>query len=205
VRRLLPLLLALAALAPPARAQNGGITVEPAAALDNRPQLRVGALLRDDALRSALQSGLPLRLSARVELWRDELLDELRDQASFTIVVRYEPLERRYIVYSSRDPERAVSYDSYEDARAAIEGVYTLDLQPRRGRYYYLASVRVETLSLSDLEEVENWLRGELQPAVGGDRSVLSALGTGVKRLFIRVLGLPAREVEARSRPFTVR
>jgi hypothetical protein len=75
----------------------------------------------------------------------------------------------------------------------------------RAGRYYYLAHLEIETLSLSDLEELERWLQGELGPAVGGGRSLTGAVGEGAKRLLIRLLGLPTRRVEARSDRFEVR
>ncbi|HUE76862.1 MAG TPA: hypothetical protein VMM83_02895, partial [Longimicrobiales bacterium] len=61
------------------------------------------------------------------------------------------------------------------------------------------------TLSLSDLDELGRWLGGELEPAVRGAGSVSRAVGTGVKRLLIRVLDLPARRVVARSVRFEVR
>ncbi|HEX7050775.1 MAG TPA: hypothetical protein VF188_11275, partial [Longimicrobiales bacterium] len=74
----------------------------------------------------------------------------------------------------------------------------------RSGRYYYTATLELETLSLSDLEELERWLEGELEPAVSGEGSVPGALGQGMKRLLIRVLGLPARTFEARSEMFRI-
>ena len=90
--------------------------------------------------------------------------------------------------------------------RGHIERQHAVTITPRgRGRYYYLASLEMETLALTDLEELEGWLRGELSPAVGGQGSLLGAIGNGAKRLFIRVLGLPARRMEVRSPAFRVR
>ena len=86
-----------------------------------------------------------------------------------------------------------------------VVNLYALSLRPsRRGRYYYTGALDIETLSLSDLEELERWLKGELQPAVSGDRSIPGALGQGARRLFIRVLSLPERRLEARSDRFRV-
>jgi hypothetical protein len=45
-------------------------------------------------------------------------------------------------------------------------------------------------------------LKGELQPAVSGDRSLPGAIGQGARRLFIRVLSLPERRLEGRSERF---
>lgn len=171
------------------------------------PVLSVGPVLAEAALADALQSGLPVRLRFRTELWRDEFLDDLVDDAEFVIVIRFEPLGRRYEIFDVRAPDRTpASHASYERLRAAIETEYTLGIRPRaRGRYYYLATLEVETLALSDLDELEGWLRGELTPAVSGDGSILGAIGAGAKRIFIRVLGLPARRLEARSPAFRIR
>ncbi len=117
----------------------------------------------------------------------------------------YEPLEDRFAVRSQSSPSDVRRFSSFEAARAAVEGVHALGLRPMRsGRFYYTAVLELETLSLSDLEELERWLQGELEPAVSGEGSVPGAVGRGVKRLFIRVLGLPARRYEARSDWFRV-
>ncbi|HEU0051954.1 MAG TPA: hypothetical protein VFQ39_02210, partial [Longimicrobium sp.] len=80
------------------------------------------------------------------------------------------------------------------------------DMRPERaGRYYYLARLEVETLSLSDLEELRRWLRGEARPAVAGEKPVGRAVERGLKRFFVRLLGLPARRYEARTHVFNAR
>jgi hypothetical protein len=61
----------------------------------------------------------------------------------------------------------------------------------------------IEALSVSDLDELERWMRGELRPAVRGKRAPLSALRRGVGTLLSRVLGGETRHYEARSGTFT--
>jgi hypothetical protein len=199
----LALVLALARVAPVAGQTL--LAVAPADG-DRSAVVSVGPVLAEAALEEALRSGLPVRMRFRTELWRDELLDDLVDDDAFVVVLRYEPIERRYEVYDQRRRGIAGYYSSYARMRAAIETRYPLDMRPRpRGRYYYLSSLEVETLALSDLDELQGWLRGELSPAVTGDGSILGAIGNGAKRVFIRVLGLPARRIEARSAPFRIR
>lgn len=192
--------------APPAgAAPQGAFAVAPDAAAGFRALVRIGPILSDPALEEAARSGLPLRLKSRVELWRDGFFDDLEGAHGTTWVLLYEPLEDRFIVRSQASPTQVRRFTSFGAARAAIEGEHTLPLRPARpGRYYYTAVLELETLSLSDLEELERWLKGELQPAVSGEGSVPGAVGKGVKRLFIRVLGLPARRFEARSDWFRV-
>lgn len=168
-----------------------------------RALLRIGSVLGDAQLGEALRSGLPLRVRVRVELWRDGLLDHLESNETWTTVLLFEPLDEQYIV---RPPAgRVRRFNDYAEARAAIESQYPLAIAPRQpGNYYYTATLEIETLSLSDLDELQRWLRGELGPAVSGERSIGSALGEGAKRLLIRMLGLPSRRIEAKSERFTI-
>lgn len=185
---------AVAQTAPLAVAVSGGA-----------PRVIVGQVLDDPALEDAVRSGLPLRMRFRVELWRDRFFDELTDHGAWSVILAFEPLDGRFLV-ARPDDETVDEYPSYAAARAALETAYAPPLRPgRAGRFYYLATLEIETLSLSDLEELGQWLRGELAPAVGGRRSVASAVGSGLRRLLIRVLDLPARRYHARSDHFVFR
>jgi hypothetical protein len=180
------------------------VSVAPDAAAGNRAVLRVRDVLADDELEDAVRSGLPLRLRFRVELWRDGFFDELIATDQWAAVVTYDALSEHYIV-RPRANARARVFADFAAARTALETSYAVALRPQqRGRYYYTGSVDIETLSLSDLEELERWLKGELQPAVTGDRSITGAIGQGARRLLIRVLSLPERRLEARSERFRV-
>jgi hypothetical protein len=71
-------------------------------------------------------------------------------------------------------------------------------------KFYYQATLSVETLSLTDLDEVERWLRGELRPAVRGQRNPGTVLGRGIKTLASRLLGGERREYVERTGMFEV-
>lgn len=189
--------------ASPLAAQSSlGLTVE---SESRRGVLHVRDVLADAELKDAIRSGLPLRLRFRVELWRDATFDDLISSEQWTAVLTFDPLSELYILRTRAEAGRARAFTDFATARAAVETSYTVALRPqRRGRYYYTGSVEIETLSLSDLEELERWLKGELQPAVSGDRSIPGAIGQGARRLFIRVLSLPERRIEARSERFRV-
>lgn len=195
--------LAAAALLCVAPSLLSGQTTPLAVAVEEgAPAVAVGAVLADETLEEAVRSGLPLRMRFRVELWRDQLFDDLVQQSAWTAVLAFEPLERRFLVGT----DSLATLGSYQEARRALEAVYRPAMTPLRpGRHYYLAFLEIETLSLSDLDELEQWLRGELEPAVRGRGSITGALGTGLKRALIRVLDLPARRYQARSEPFRVR
>jgi hypothetical protein len=192
-------------LSTPVVAQEAGISVRADTAAGLRPLLRVGAILDNKTLREATASGIPVRVNVRIELWRDGFFDDLAGSRSWNTALLYEPLARRYIVHAVGSDTPPIQFDDYDSARRAVEGERLIDLRPRRtGKYYYTATLVIETLSLSDVQELERWLQGELQPAVSGDRSLPGALGQGVKRLTIRLLRLPTRRLEARSSSFEV-
>jgi hypothetical protein len=170
---------------------------------EGAPIVTVHGALDDPALEDAVRSGLPLRMRFRLELWRDELFDDLVQEAEWSAVVAFEPLEGTFLAGETGDS--LLAHGSWTAAREALERAYEPALRPRRsGRYYYIGTLEIETLSLSDLDELERWLRGELEPAVRGRGSVGGAVGTGLKRILIRVLGLPARRYEDRSGLFRV-
>lgn len=200
--RLWLLLCLLLSLTTSAAAQSLSVAAD--AAAGHRGVLRVRDILADNELEEAVRSGLPLRVRFKMELWRDAFFDDLISTEQWTTVLTYDALSEQYVLRTAHD-RRARVFADFQSARGAIETAYTVTLRPLgRGKYYYTGSIDIETLSLSDLEELERWLKGELQPAVSGDRSIPGAIGQGARRLLIRVLSLPERRLEARSERFRV-
>ncbi len=205
--RLLPLLLfvgllvSLGVLVP-----VGALGQEVTLAVDPRTgalELRVGGLLEEERFRDALEEGLPLRIRVQAELWRDGLFDSQEGGAEWRATVLYDPLSRTYRFRTTELATEQVLV-SLEQLRLVVLESFSLPLRPsRRARYYYLATLDVETFSLSDLEELQRWLRGDLGPGLAGERGgVDGALTRGVGRLLQRALGLPTLRVRLQSPPF---
>ncbi|HEU4641688.1 MAG TPA: hypothetical protein VFS44_04470 [Gemmatimonadaceae bacterium] len=171
------------------------------------PAITTANVLEDRSLRELLHSGFPARLHYRLELWAaGGLFDDLRRRAEWDVIVRYDPLQRRYSA-TRIEGDRATSLGSYArlpDMEKAVGKPFQPALQPpgRHDRFYYVAELDVEMLSVNDLDEVERWLRGELSPAVRGERNPGTALGRGAKTLVTRLLGGEERHYQARSRVF---
>ena len=160
-------------------------------------------IFSDESLVEAVLSGLPLRIWVRVQLWKDGFFDNQKDQYEWRASVLFDPLTRRYRVQSSERTGAEVIVNTLEEARSALQLSMNIPIRPREpGRYYYIAAVEMETLSLSDLEELQRWLQGELAPVVSGEGDVESALATGFRRVLVRMLGLPAKRFQVQSRRF---
>jgi hypothetical protein len=173
------------------------------------PTVRVQGVMADSAMLVLVRNGFPMRLHYRVELWAARrLFDDLLASVEWDVVVRYDALNEQYRVFRV-DGERVRQLGAFTSATEAayqVERAIPAPLRARPGstRQYFRAVVDAETLSDNDLDEVERWLRGELRPAVRGERNPGTALGRGVRRVFVRVLGGEQRHLEARTPSFRV-
>jgi hypothetical protein len=173
------------------------------------PEVSAETVLDDRSIEELLHSGFPARLHYRLELWQSGgLFDNLQRHVEWDVIVRYNPLERRYSA-TRIEADRATSLGSLgtmKEVDAALAKPFTPAIAaPKAGdhnRYYWISTLDVEMLSVNDLDEVERWLHGELTPAVHGDRNPGTALGRGVTTLITRVLGGKQRHYEARTREY---
>lgn len=190
---------------------RGGPQLEVSVISNSAPggaSVRVARLLNDANTRALLQNGFPAAMQFRLELWRvDGMFDDLESAATWEVLVRYDPYTKLYSVYrrGMRAAEDIGSMSTMEALEVELSRPFPVSLRPGRAgkRYYYNVAVDIETLSVSDLDELNRWLRGELQPAVRGKRAPLSALRRGFGTLLSRVLGGDSRHYEARSGTFT--
>ena len=167
-------------------------------------EMRLGNVFDDEALVRALHSGLPLRIQVRAELWKDGFFDSQRGRGEWRASVVYDPLERLYRVATGGEDATEMSEDSLAAVREALQSAFVIPLRPwQEGRYYYLGQVEIETLSMSDLDELQRWLRGDLATGARADDEVGTVVGRGVHRVMVRVLGIPARRYRVRTQPFT--
>jgi hypothetical protein len=174
------------------------------------PQVRARSLLSDPRLISMLSSGFPLRMHYRVELWRSRSgwFDAFQRTVEWDVVVRHQPLLDQYAVNTIMPGRtRENRYTGLATLADALDGVaFQIAFRAtERGEYYYNASLQVSTLSDSDLDELERFLRGDLGPAASEGRDFGDAVGRGATRLLLKLAGLPSVRVEGRSGRFRVR
>lgn len=173
------------------------------------PVIRTANVIADRELKRLLENGFPAHLSYRADLWsRGGWFDDLESSIEWSITVRYEPLTKTYRVarYMGERAENLGRFERYEDAQATIARPYLAPLPARRtrSRQYYSVVLELEVMSMSDLDELERWLRGELRPAVRGKRNPGTALGRGLSTLATRLLGGETRRYEQRTETFRV-
>jgi hypothetical protein len=217
VRTLVVALAALLAVAGTLNAQRGaridvvippratdGVNGGPAA---GGPHVGFANVLDDEQTRELVRAGFPAQLHFRLELWRvGGWVNELERSVEWDMVVGYDPASQSYRVRRrfGNQLEDLGAFPTLSSAQAASERPLRVPLTPRRRgrRYYYNLILDVEALSVSDLDQLERWLRGELRPAVRGENSPLTALGAGARTLVTRILGGERRHYEKRSATF---
>lgn len=172
------------------------------------PLIAVRGVLTEQPFDELLRSGFPARLHVRAETWTiGRYFDDVKGRAEWDVVVRYDILDKAYAVARIVDGRVMPlgTYSRFADARAAMELPYLPALpSPKRGqKAYVLVQAELQTLEVSDLDELERWLAGEARPAVRGQRSPAGALSRGLRTLATRVLGGEVRKLEARSATIT--
>jgi hypothetical protein len=183
-----------------------GLPAQPTLA-EEPPSVSSAGLLADDAMRDLLANGFPARLHYRLERWASgRWFDDLKAAFEWDVILKYDVLGKKYQVVRvvNKKAESLGEYAAVADAEGAAEAPYKVAIGlPKKGeRGYYNLLLDVETLSLTDLDEVQRWLRGELKPAVSGKKNPGTALGRGVRTLVVRLLGGEKRHYEARTGTF---
>jgi hypothetical protein len=183
-------------------------------AAQRRPQLDVSTptpstpatvatvgLFGDPDMRDLVRSGFPASLRFRLELWRSGgLFNDLEGRQEWELIVQYDPSAQRYRVVRRQGGrvEDVGSFATLSTAQSVLERPLRVTLLPQRegSRYYYNLALDIEALSVSDMDQLERWLRG----VRGG--TAATALGSGVRTLMLRMLGGEKRHYEKRSSSF---
>lgn len=208
---LLSVLLAAAPLSAQRQPRLEFTLPAPEALTKDGPTIRALDVVSDGETKGLLESGFPARLHFRVELWSaGRVFDAMRASTEWDLFIYYDGLGKKYrVVRVEGDGESVTSagqFGSFEEMIREVERPQRMPLKAsaQRNRQYYIGVLDVESMSLTDLDEVERWLRGELQPAVRGKGNPGTALGRGIRQVFVRLLGAERRNLQARSRTFVV-
>ena len=174
------------------------------AAGNSTPAVAARGVLGEKAFDDLLRHGFPARLHFRAEQWViGRWFDDIVATQQWDVIIRFDLIDHLYEVFRVRD-DGAVplgTYSAFSEARAASEIPFTppfkADVRGQKG--YFSVQVDVQTIEMSDLDEVQRWLRGEARPAVEGRKNPGTAVGRGFRTLVSRLLGGEVRRLEART------
>lgn len=208
------LVSALVLVTSPAAAQDGaaGILLRidvpqvAQAAISAGPNVVAGNLLAVGDTRELLRNGFPARLHYRLELWREKgWFDDVESATDWDVFVKYEATSESFVVVRRHGQlTENVDFTTLTSAEMFLSKPYSVPLAPQRrgASYYYVLSVDIEAMSVSDLDELQRWLRGELKPAVQLKNNPATAIKNGVGTLLARVLGGEKQHYVRRSATF---
>jgi hypothetical protein len=172
--------------------------------------VRARQVLADRSVRELMDHGFPARLRFRVELWSTAgWFDRQLQGTEWDVVVRYDPLHKTFEAVRVEDDtvKNLGVFGQFQDVAAEVERPHRAKIVApvQRARMYYNLTLTLEMLSVSDLDELQRWVTGDLQPVVRGQRNPGTALGRGTRTLLTRLLGGERRTLEVRSDGFVVR
>jgi hypothetical protein len=179
----------------PAQSARVDLTLPAAAELATQPPtVRTIGVLSAGRTPELIRNGFPARLHYKLERWAaGTFVNDVKATSEWELIAEYDPLAKTYKVIRATS-QGATVLGEYSDLAAAdtkLAEPYPAPISPpRRGaKSYYVLSLNVEAMSLGDLDEVQRWLRGELRPTVRGRRNPGTAVSSGIRTLFVRILG----------------
>ncbi|MES2180270.1 MAG: hypothetical protein V4550_20620 [Gemmatimonadota bacterium] len=184
-----------------AQSRRPALSIEPPGAGSSGALVSATSLFADQSMRDLLRSGFPASLHYRLELWRaGGLFNDLESKVEWEVIVQYDPSAQRYLVARRQGGklEEVGTFATLSTAQSVIERPARIMLIPERAgsRYYYILVLDIEALSVSDMDQLERWLRG----VKGG--TAASAVGNGMRTLMLRMLGGENKHLSARSEFF---
>lgn len=171
------------------------------------PTVRTVKILSAGRTAELIRNGFPARLHYKLERWAaGTFVNDVKATSEWEFIVQYDPLAKTYKLIRAT-PQNAVivgEYTDLDDVDAKLAEPYPAAISPPRigEKSYYALTLNVEAMSLSDLDEVQRWLRGELRPAVRGHKNPGTAVSSGVRTLFVRILGGERIEYQANTGVF---
>lgn len=166
------------------------------------PSIRTTDVVTVKHTAELIRNGFPARLHYKVERWAaGTFVNDVKATAEWEMIVEYDALTTmfRVVVVTDSGAKLLGAFKTLDEASAKVAEPYRVRISlPRKGqKTYYTVKLDVEAMSLSDLDEVRRWLNGELRPAVRGRKNPGAAVTSGVRTLFVRILGGERVQYEA--------
>lgn len=201
---LVSLATAATLLAAPLGAQRARLEIAITPGAREGPAVATSNLLSDANTRELLAHGFTAGIHYRLELWRKgAVIDDFDGRSEWDVYVSYDPTKKLYSVVRKQDDDVLENFGGFTTVQAAeaqFGRALRVPLRPNRpGRYYYILIVEVRALTESDLDALQQWMRG-----TRGKSNPISIVGTGLGKLMSRILGGSKRHYDQQSEIFTV-
>jgi hypothetical protein len=162
-----------------------------------------------EALLTQIDKGVPVAFKYSVELWyiRGGWFDELTGKAEIDYRLRYDTWERKYTLI--RQTEEITIEHRLRKLREVMELISTTDELPfnlgNQNREYYLrGKLTILTMSLSNLREIESWLKGGLRdPKSTPIEEAPSKLGDFIFNTALKLSGIKNLVYDLKTEPFS--
>ena len=189
------------AASPLAAQRRVQLDIVPPTAASRAVVVTASNLFGDADMRDLVRSGFPASMRFRLELWRvGGLFNDLEGHQEWELIIQYDPSGQRYRVARRNGDhlDDVGSFATLSTAQLMLERPARMTLLPERDgpRYYYNLVLNIEALSVSDMDQVERWLRG----VRGG--TAAASIGNGMRTLMLRMLGGETRTYQRRSGTF---
>lgn len=163
----------------------------------------VTGVLSDKAFDKVMRSGFPVRVHVKAELWHNRsFLDEITAESEWDFFVKFDTFESVYYVVRivGDSITQLGPFAKLAAAQQTAEIPFALRLPtPPRGRDSYISvQADVQTIEMSDLDELMSWLRGDARKAVQGKKNPTTVVGGALRSLGSRLLGAEVRHLEGR-------
>jgi hypothetical protein len=174
------------------------------------PIITATNMLASPRARDPLAAGFPARFHFLVTLWSEGggFGNAIERRAEYDVIVSYSAMEKKYrVVQIVNDrPLELGNFEHVEDAERAIARPTRAPIAApaSKKRFYYRVTLDVTILNASDLDEVNQWLKGELEPAIHGEHNPGTALTRSLRYLASRMLGGDSRGFDAETARFRV-
>jgi|GEM_PF-4199085 len=154
-----------------------------------------------------IKKGVPISFEYKMELWesRSGWLDKHVENNGVTYKLRYDTWEKEYTILTEQSDmiiENHLEKDREATDLVKSSGLLKMKLKDTTGQFYLTGEITIKTMSLSNLMEVESWLKGEISGARKPDiRDAPDKFGEFLFNTALKISGLKNISEEIRT-PF---
>ncbi|UCE67490.1 MAG: DUF4390 domain-containing protein [Candidatus Zixiibacteriota bacterium] len=160
---------------------------------------------------SYIKKGVPISFEYKMELWksRSGWLDNHIVNNGVTYRLRYDTWEKEYTILTEKSEmiiENHLDKDREATDLVKSSGLLKMKLKNTTGQFYITGKLTIRTMSLSNLREVESWLKGEISGAKKPDiKNAPDKLGEFLFNTALKISGLKNISEEIRSPFFMIK